>query len=74
MSPVAVLFAKYVNRGVYKIEQIPPAWKSQVEEILENEKREEDARQEESLSSDPGADADHRSTESNDPEVDKPND
>ena len=37
MSAMAKLFSKYVEKGVYTIEQVPAAWRAEVEQILAEE-------------------------------------
>lgn len=34
MSAMAKLFSKYVKTGVYSTEQVPVAWRAEVEQIL----------------------------------------
>ena len=37
MSAMAKLFSKYVENGVYMIEQVPAKWRAEVEQILAEE-------------------------------------
>ena len=39
MSAIAKLFSKYVKNGVYTIEQVPVAWRAEVEQILAEEEQ-----------------------------------
>jgi len=41
MSAMAKLFSKYVKNGVYTIEQVPGAWRAEVEQILAESEAEE---------------------------------
>lgn len=38
MSAIALLFAKYVKNGTYKIEQVPELWREEVRQLLEETK------------------------------------
>lgn len=42
MSAMAKLFAKYVEMGVYTIDQVPAPWRAEVEQILAEEEQAND--------------------------------
>lgn len=41
MSAIALLFAKYVKNGTYKIEQVPELWREEVRDYLDEENDDE---------------------------------